>query len=110
MGPADRWPCRRSAGLHPLKRYQPLNPEALAEIAVAHGTLLDELAAGPAAPHRQPELDAAVRHRAQRPLGGATAWQRRDMPVDMSPLFGGDLGRLGTALRPGRIAVLESVW
>jgi hypothetical protein len=109
MGPADRWPCRRSAGLHPLKRYQPLDPEALAEIAVAHGTLLDELAAGPAAPRRQPELDAAVRHGAQRPLGGAAAWQRRGIPVDVSPLSAATLAVWGLLYGPAEYDLLESV-
>jgi hypothetical protein len=56
------------------------------DIAVAHGTFLDELAAGRLRHAGQPELDAAVRHGAQRPLGGAAAWQRRGMPVDVSPL------------------------
>jgi hypothetical protein len=44
------------------------------------------LAAGRLRHAGQPELDAAVRHGAQRPLGGATAWQRPGMPVDVSPL------------------------
>jgi hypothetical protein len=56
------------------------------DIAVAHGTFLDELAGGRLRHAGQPELDGAVRHGAQRPLGGAKAWQRRGMPVDVSPL------------------------
>src|SRR5262249_22329800 len=43
------------------------------DLVVAHGMFLDELAAGRLPHAGQPELDAAVRHGAQRPLGGATA-------------------------------------
>jgi hypothetical protein len=33
----------------------------------------------------QPELTAAIRYGQQRRLGGASAWERRGAPVDVSP-------------------------
>jgi hypothetical protein len=80
------------------------------DIAVAHGALLDELAAGRLRHAGQPELDAAVRHGAQRPLGGATAWQRRGMPVDVSPLSAATLAVWGLRHGSADYDLLESVW
>jgi hypothetical protein len=80
------------------------------DIAVAHSTFLDELAAGRLRHAGQPELDAAARHGAQRPLGGATAWQRRGMPVDVSPLSAATLALWGVLYGPEEYDVLESVW
>ncbi len=80
------------------------------DIAVAHGTFLDELAAGRLRHAGQPELDTAVRHGAQRPLGGATAWQRRGMPVDVSPLSAATLAVWGLLYGPAEYDLLESVW
>ena len=80
------------------------------DIAVAHGTFLDELAAGRLRHAGQPELDAAVRHGAQRPLGGAAAWQRRGMPVDVSPLSAATLAVWGLLNGPADYDLLESVY
>jgi hypothetical protein len=79
-------------------------------IAVAHGTFLDELAAGRLRHTGQPELGAAVRHGAQRPLGGATAWQRRGTPVDVSPLSAATLAVWGLLYGPAEYDLLESVY
>jgi hypothetical protein len=56
------------------------------DVVIAHGELLDELAAGRLRHVGDPRLDAAVRHGTQRPLGGAAAWERRGAAVDISPL------------------------
>jgi len=56
------------------------------DVAVAHGELLDELAAGRLRHVADARLDAAVRHGTQRPLGGASAWDRRGAAVDVGPL------------------------
>jgi hypothetical protein len=45
---------------------------------------LAALAAGRLRHTGQPELTAAIRHGQQRRLGGATAWERRGAPVDVS--------------------------
>ncbi len=80
------------------------------DIAVVHGSFLDELAAGRLRHAGQPELDAAVRHGAQRPLGGALAWQRRGMPVDVSPLSAATLAVWGLLYGPVEYDLLESVY
>ena len=80
------------------------------DIAVAHGSFLDELAAGRLRPAGQPELDAAVRHGAQRPLGGATAWQRRGMPVDVSPPSAATLDVWALLYGPAEYDLLQSVY
>jgi hypothetical protein len=81
------------------------------DIAVAHGTLLDERAAGRLRHAGRSELDVAVRHGTQRPLGGATAWQRRGMPVDdVSPLVAATLAVWGLLYGPAEYDLLESVW
>lgn len=45
----------------------------------------------------QPELDAAVRGAATRPLGEATAWSRKKSEVDITPLVACTLARWGAA-------------
>jgi len=80
------------------------------DIAVAQGTFLDELAAGRLRHAGQPELNAAVRHGTRRPLGGATAWQRRGMPVDVSPLSAATLAVWGLLYGPAEYDLLESVY
>lgn len=59
-----------------------LGPE---DVAVAHGEFMDAAAAGELRHFGQPELTAAVRGAAQRPLAGARALERR-VPSDQSPL------------------------
>jgi hypothetical protein len=63
-----------------------LTEPSTSDVAVGHGTFLDELNAGrlKLAPH--PALDAAARHAEQRHLGGGSTWQRRGTAVDESPL------------------------
>jgi pimeloyl-ACP methyl ester carboxylesterase len=56
------------------------------DVVVAHGDFLDELNAGRIRHVGHPQLDAAVRHGMQRPLGGASTWDRRNAPVDIGPL------------------------
>jgi hypothetical protein len=57
------------------------------DVAVAHGEFIDELKAGRIRHGGQPELTAAVRHSAARPLGGSMAWQRRGAAVDVAPVL-----------------------
>lgn len=57
------------------------------DLAIAHGSFLDELRAGRLKaidPH--PALTAAVQHAAVRPLAGADALERRKVEADASPL------------------------
>jgi hypothetical protein len=55
------------------------------DVAVAHGEFVDTLAAGRLRHTGQAELTTAIRYGQQRRLGGATAWERRGAPVDVSP-------------------------
>jgi hypothetical protein len=80
------------------------------DIPVAHGSFLDELGASRLRHAGQPELDAAVRHGAQRPLGGATAWQRRGMPADVSPLAAATLAVWGLLYGPAEYDLLEPIY
>jgi hypothetical protein len=61
------------------------------DIAVAHGTFLDELTAGRLRHAGQPELTSAIRHGQQRRLGGAMAWERRGAVVDVSPALAAEI-------------------
>jgi hypothetical protein len=61
------------------------------DLVVAHGLFIDELAAGRLRHTGQPELTAAIRHGQQRRLGGATAWERRGAPVDVSPALAAEI-------------------
>jgi hypothetical protein len=61
------------------------------DVAVAHGEFLDAVAAGRLRHTGQPELTAAIRHGAQRRLGGATAWERRGAMVDVSPALAAEI-------------------
>ena len=56
-----------------------------ADVAVAHGELLDLVGDGGLIHLNQPPLTAAVRAAQQRKLGGASAWERK-VAVDQSPL------------------------
>jgi hypothetical protein len=70
------------------------------DVAVAHGEFLDELTAGRIRHAGQPELTAAVRHGTQRPLGGASAWQRRGAVVDVSPALAAEWAVFGLLHAP----------
>ncbi len=56
------------------------------DLVVANGTFVDAVAAHTlrVAPH--PALDAAARFVSQRPLGGASVWERRGNPIDVAPI------------------------
>jgi hypothetical protein len=65
------------------------------DLQVAFGNIVDGLRAnlpdGPnvtrvKVPAAHPFLSAAMQHADEKPQGGATTWQRRGIPVDMSPL------------------------
>lgn len=56
------------------------------DLVVAHGLLLDRLAAGTLRVAAHPQLDAAAQHGMARNLSGAHAWERRGAPVDIGPL------------------------
>jgi hypothetical protein len=55
----------------------PMTELSTSDVVVAHGDFLDELNAGRLRHVSHPQLDAAVRHGMQRPLGGASTWERR---------------------------------
>jgi hypothetical protein len=80
------------------------------DVAEAHGLFLDTLAAGRIRHQGQAELTAAMRHLAQRRLGGATAAERRGAHVDVSPAIAAELACWG--LLTGQAAdydVLDSI-
>jgi hypothetical protein len=55
------------------------------DVAVAHGRFIDLLTAGNLKAARDERLTAAVKYGQDRRLGGASAWERRDVPKDVSP-------------------------
>jgi hypothetical protein len=61
------------------------------DLVVAHGGLLDLLAAGRIRHRGQAELTAGMRHLEQRRLGGATAPERRGSAVDVGPAVAAEL-------------------
>jgi hypothetical protein len=61
------------------------------DLAVAHGSFLDALAAGRIRHQGQAELTAAMRSLEQRRLGGATAPERRGALVDVAPAVAAEL-------------------
>jgi hypothetical protein len=61
------------------------------DLVVAHGRLLDLLAAGRIRHRGQAELTAGMRHLEQRRLGGATAPERRGSAVDVGPAVAAEL-------------------
>lgn len=70
------------------------------DVAVAHGLLLDELKAIRLRHAGQPELTAAMRAATARPLGGASALQRRGATVDVSPAVAAELALWGLLTLP----------
>lgn len=70
------------------------------DVVVAHGMFLDTITAGRLRHSGAPQLDAAVRHAMTRPVGGATAWQRRGLQVDPSPLTAATWAVWGLLGRP----------
>jgi hypothetical protein len=61
------------------------------DVAVAHGEFVDAVRAGVLRHTGQEQLTAAIRHGEQRRLGGATAWERRGAPVDVSPALAAEI-------------------
>jgi hypothetical protein len=61
------------------------------DVAVAHGEFVDAVRAGVLRHTGQEQLTAAIRHGEQRRLGGATAWERRGLPVDVSPVLAAEV-------------------
>jgi hypothetical protein len=61
------------------------------DLVVAHGGFLDALAAGRIRHSGQAELTRAMRHLAQRRLGGASAPERRGALVDVGPAVAAEL-------------------
>jgi hypothetical protein len=78
------------------------------DVAVAHGTFLDELAAGRLRHAGQAELTAAIRHGQQRRLGGATAWERRGHDVDASPAVAAQVAVWAWMHRPPKPMIVVS--
>jgi hypothetical protein len=70
------------------------------DVVVAHGNLLDTLAAGGLRHAGQPKLTDAVRAGTQRPMGGAVGWARRGEQVDGSPLRAATLASWAWTNRP----------
>ncbi len=61
------------------------------DVAVAHGEFVDAVRAGVLRHTGQEQLTTAIRHGEQRRLGGATAWERRGAPVDVSPALAAEI-------------------
>jgi hypothetical protein len=76
------------------------------DVVVAHGDFLDTLAAGRLRHAGPAELTAAVRHGAQRPMGGAVGWARRGETVDGGPLRAATLALWAWTHRPPEIVPL----
>jgi hypothetical protein len=74
------------------------------DLVVAHGLLLDALAAGRIRHQGQPELTAAARHLEQRRLGGSTAPERRGAPVDVAPAVAAELAVWALETGPRAVA------
>jgi hypothetical protein len=75
-----------ATALEPLKAARVAVTELSAhDMSVAHGEFVDALASGRLRHTGHPLLTQAIRHIQQRRLGGATAWERRGAPVDVSP-------------------------
>jgi hypothetical protein len=70
------------------------------DLVVAHGRLLDLLAAGRIRHRGQAELTAGMRHLEQRRLGGATAPERRGALVDVAPAVAAELAVWGLLSAP----------
>jgi hypothetical protein len=75
------------------------------DVAVAHGEFLDLLAAGRLRHTGQAELTTAIRYGQQRRLGGATAWERRGAPVDVSPAVAAELAVWALVHAGARVAI-----
>jgi hypothetical protein len=80
------------------------------DLAVAHGSFLDALAAGRIRHRGQAELTAAMRHLEQRRLGGASAPERRGSVVDVSPAVAAELAAWALETAPENYDVMQSIW
>lgn len=79
------------------------------DLVVAHGTLLDALAAGRVRHQGQQQLTAAARHLEQRRLGGASAPERRGAPVDVAPAVAAELAMWALENAPSK-PVFFGMW
>ena len=75
------------------------------DVATGHGLFLDAVRGGRLRHGGKPELTAAARHATQRPLSGASTWQRRGSATDASPLLAATwaLWALHRAPRPQQV-------
>jgi hypothetical protein len=80
------------------------------DLAIAHGQVLDVLAAGRIRHRGQAELTAAMRHLEQRRLGGASAPERRGALVDVAPAVAAELAVWALETAPADYDVMESIW
>lgn len=80
------------------------------DVAEAHGTFLDALAAGRVRHRGQHELTAAMRHLEQRRLGGAAAPERRGALVDVAPAVAAELAVWALATTPQPYDPLASIY
>lgn len=86
--------CEAVAGLE-------ATPVSSQEYAEAYGVFFDAVEQGTVRHRGHPELAAAIRGAARRPLGDAWAWARKTSSVDISPLVAVTLALWGAAtIRP----------
>jgi len=83
-----RKPLREHRGVHLIE-------PATADVKTAHADFCDLFASHRVKHARQPELDAAIRHLAERTLGGMPVFNRRGAPVDVSPAVACELACFG---------------
>jgi len=84
------------------------------DLTVAFGDFVDGINANlPEGPNvtkvkavRDPRLDAVMQHADTRAVGGATTWQRRGLPVDMSPLDGATFAVWAVLNEPDRLPAI----
>jgi hypothetical protein len=66
-----------------------------ADVKVAHGEFVDLHQARQVRHARRAELDAAIQHLSERPLGGQPVFERRGAPVDVAPVIAAELALWG---------------
>lgn len=89
--PAGTWADRRAPAGSMIDRVAakgvPVSEPDVVQFSQSTGVLYDALVdVGDIVHLGQPELDSAVAQAHTRPLGDSWAWNRRDSPVDISPL------------------------
>jgi hypothetical protein len=76
------------------------------DVSVAHGRFIDLLTAGKLKAARDDRLTEAVKYGQDRRLGGASAWERRDAPKDISPANAAEFAVWAVLNKPGSPAIL----